>query len=288
WRRALLRRALSRRGQRSAVGAHAAHFGGHAAAATRLGDDLPFGLRANPVHQRARQPYSDPTERPADARRRPTHRSGRAGNRPGSDVGERPVMRHFPAALVAVLVTLILTEPPAHAEETMVPVLAERAQVQTGPGFGYRVVYLAGRGEVLRAAERATRGYWFRIVLPNGTFGWILGEQVVPFDIDLDASYRPPSIWRRMGDAIFSPAPLADGSVEFTFSVGVLGGDGMFLFRPALLLDPHLSIEAYIGQSLGAQIDILHYGGGFNAYLWPFSAVTPFFAIGGRRGRSAQ
>src|SRR5262249_37204473 len=196
-------------------------------------------------------------------------------------VGERPVMRHFPAALVAVLVTLILTEPPAHAEETMVRVLAEQAQVHTGPGFGYRVVYLAGRGEVLRAAERATRGYWFRIVLPNGTFGWILGEQVVPFDIDLDASYRPPSIWRRMGDAIFSPAPLADGSVEFTFSVGVLGGDGMFLFRPALLLDPHLSIEAYIGQSLGAQIDILHYGGGFNAYLWPFSAVTPFFAIGG-------
>ena len=34
------------------------------------------------------------------------------------------------------------------------------------------------------------------------------------------------------------------GDVGFTFSAGVLGGDGMFLFRPSWLLAPHVSLEA--------------------------------------------
>ncbi len=81
-------------------------------------------------------------------------------------------------ALCALLLAAALAPRTARAEDAMVRVLSEQAQVHTGPGFGYRVVYVAQRGEVLRAVERATRGYWFRIVLPDGTFGWILGDEV--------------------------------------------------------------------------------------------------------------
>jgi hypothetical protein len=184
------------------------------------------------------------------------------------------------AAVVAGLLVCALAGA-ARAEEAMVRVIGERAQVHTGPGFTYRVIYVAERGEVLRAIERATRGYWFRVVLPDGTYGWLLGEEVLPFDVDIDGKIEPPSIWRRMGDAMFAPSPLGDGVVEFTFSAGVLGGDGLFLFRPAVLLDPHIAIEGFFGETLGDQIDVLYYGAGANAYLWPGSPVTPFFALAG-------
>jgi hypothetical protein len=182
------------------------------------------------------------------------------------------------AALVALLGARL---PAARADEAMVRILSDRVAVHTGPGFGYRVVYLAERGEVLRAVERATRGYWFRVVLPDGTYGWLLGEEVLPFDVDPSARPSEPSIFRRISDAILSPSPLGDGAVLLTFSAGVIGSDGMFLFRPALLLDPHLALEAFFGETLGPQIDALYYGVGANAYLWPASPITPFFALGG-------
>jgi hypothetical protein len=179
------------------------------------------------------------------------------------------------------LVLLLAMCSVAHADDLMVRILADRAQVHTGPGFGYRTIYTAERGEVLRAVERATRGYWFRVILPDGTYGWVLGDEVFPFDVDVGAKYHEPGIFARMGDALFAPSPLGDGVVEFTFSAGILGGDGMFLFRPAILLDPHVGIEAFFGESLGNQTDVLYYGAGANAYLWPASPVTPFFALGG-------
>src|SRR5207302_2906064 len=62
-------------------------------------------------------------------------------------------------------------------------------------------------------------------VLPDGTYGWILGDEVFPFDIDLEARAEKPGFWRRLGDALLAPSPLGDGVVEFTFSAGVLGGE---------------------------------------------------------------
>ena len=58
-------------------------------------------------------------------------------------------------------------------------------------------------------------------------------------------------------------------NVTFTFSAGVLGGDGMFLFRPAVLLAPHVSLEAFVGETVGNQVDVIYTGGGFNAFLFP-------------------
>ena len=50
--------------------------------------------------------------------------------------------------------------------------------------------------------ERGTRGYWYRIVLDDGTTGWILGELVFPFEVvdggTAGQSMRP-SAWKRCG-----------------------------------------------------------------------------------------
>ena len=190
------------------------------------------------------------------------------------------------AAAAFLLVVLVATAARAE-DQALVRVVAEQAAVRTGPGFAYRVVHVANLGDVLTAVGRATNDHWFRVELPDGTYGWILGAEVFPLDVDTAAAHRGPSFWRRMSSALFSPSPLMVENVSFTFSAGILGGDGMFLFRPAVLLAPHVSLEAFVGETVGNQADVIYTGGGFNAYLFPASPVTPFVggAAGGAFGR---
>jgi hypothetical protein len=189
-------------------------------------------------------------------------------------------MRGAGAAL-AIAVVLTIAAPAAHADEALVRIVAEQAEVHTGPGFGYRVIYVAQRDEVLPAIGRATNDRWFRVQLPDGTYGWVLGDQVFPLDVDTSEAHRGPSIWKRMGDAMFSPSPLTEGAIGFTFSAGLLGGDGMFMFRPAVLLAPHVTLEGFVGEAVGDQLDVIFAGGGFNSNLFPSSPVTPFVAVAG-------
>ena len=72
------------------------------------------------------------------------------------------------AGLATLAVALAAARPArADDEEALVRVLAEQAAVHTGPGFGFRVVYVAARGEVLPAIGRATHDHWFRVRLPD-------------------------------------------------------------------------------------------------------------------------
>jgi hypothetical protein len=192
------------------------------------------------------------------------------------------------AITAASLTALVLASVTAHADDTaLVRVIAEEAQVHTGPGFGFRVVYTAKMNEVLPAIGRASHDHWFRVELPDGTYGWILGDEVFPLDVDTAAAHEGPSVWKRMGTAIFSPPPLEEENVGFTFSGGILGGDGMFMFRPSWLLAPHVSLEGSFGETVGNQVDVFYAGGGFNAFLFASSPVTPFVGVaaGGAFGR---
>jgi hypothetical protein len=182
---------------------------------------------------------------------------------------------------LALLLGLAFGSAPAAAEQgAVVRVLSEAIEVRTGPAFTYRAIHVAERGAVLRAVGRASREHWFRVVLPDGTFGWIPGDAVVPISVDPSAPAEP-SLAARVADALFSPAPLPGGQVGLSFSAGVLGGEGLILFRPSLLVAPHLALEAFVGETVGEQADVLYFGGGANLYLWPSSPVTLFFALGG-------
>jgi hypothetical protein len=191
------------------------------------------------------------------------------------------------AVVLGVLLSLSLAGR-ARAEEqgAVVRVIAEEAEVRTGPGFAFRTIYLATRGETLRADARASRDYWFHVQLPDGTYGWIVGDQVLPLDVDPNAP-GPPTWGERFVATVFSPPPLVASEVSLSFSAGLLGGEGMLLFRPALMLAPHLGLEGFVGETVGEQTDVVYYGGGANLYLWPSSPVTPFVAggVGGALGR---
>jgi hypothetical protein len=200
-------------------------------------------------------------------------------------VGSRPALAF--ALLAAVAATAVVPGAARADEEALVRVLAEEAAVHTGPGFAYRVVYVAHRDEVLPAIDRAARSQWLRVRLPDGTTGWLLGDEVFPMDVDTAEAHRGPSIWRRIGDALFSPSPLLEGQISLTWSAGLIGGDSAFLFRPAVILEPHITIEGFIGETVGNQIDVIYYGGGTNVFVFPTSPVTPFMsaAAGGASSR---
>jgi hypothetical protein len=193
---------------------------------------------------------------------------------------EHQTKRNCAGVLALLLVLGAAGVARAQDEGAVVRVIAEEAEVRTGPGFAYRAVYTATRGETLKADSRASRDYWFHVVLPDGTYGWIIGDQVLPLDVDPTAP-QPPTWGDRFAAAVFSPPPLVASDVSLSFSAGLLGGEGMLLFRPAILVAPHLGVEGFIGETVGEQTDVIYYGGGANLYLWPSWPVTMFVAVGG-------
>jgi hypothetical protein len=158
-------------------------------------------------------------------------------------------------------------------------VIVPRAIVRTGPGPAYRELYRAERDEVFPVVERNS-SYWFQIVLPDGRFGWIYGEQVLPFVVDMQEKGASRT-WRIVKEAIFAPSPIPSSAIGLTFSGGVLGGDGMFMFRPGVTLDAHFAIEGHIGEAVGSDGSLLVNGLDGVVLIYPLGPLVPFVALGG-------
>jgi hypothetical protein len=183
------------------------------------------------------------------------------------------------SSIARVGVVLLLFSGAAAASDVHLRVLVPRAEVRTGPGYSYRALYMAERGEVLRVVDR-NGDYWFRVVLPDGRFGWIYGEQAEPFEIDTETGSKASRAWAKFKAALFAPSPIPSARAGFTFSGGALGGDGMFMFRPAITLDAHFALEGHIGDAVGADGSLLVYGLGGNVIFWPIGPVVPFLSLG--------
>lgn len=181
------------------------------------------------------------------------------------------------SAIALVLVALLCA--PALAKSVPhLRVIVPRAAVRSGPAATFRELYRAERGEVMEVVDRSGT-YWFRVVLPDGRFGWVYGEQVVPFEVNLEGGSASKR-WERVKAAIFAPSPIPAASMGLTFSGGALGGDGMFMFRPAVTLHSHFAIEGHVGEAVGQDGALLVYGAGGNILLWPLGPFVPFVALG--------
>lgn len=185
----------------------------------------------------------------------------------------RPLLAAFVLALL-----FALGGTAAAKKAPQLRVIVPRAAVRSGPGFGYRELYRAERGEVMPVLDR-NGAYWFRVMTPDGRFGWIYGEQVLPFEVDLSGSGASKA-WARVKDAIFAPSPIPSSAVGFTFSGGAIGGDGMFMFRPSVTLDSHFAIEGHVGEAVGTDGSLLLYGVGGDVLIWPLGPFVPFVALG--------
>ena len=180
---------------------------------------------------------------------------------------------------VLVLLALLFATPAA--ADSFVRVIAQKAPVHTGAGADYREIYEAKRGEVFPVLERGTRDYWFKVALDDGTTGWILGDMVYPFEV---VDEGEPGVWTRMGRsirrAILGPSPVPYANVEVSFSAGVLDNEGMYLVRPAWLIDPYFAIEGFAGISPRGTKDIFLGGVGWTLRLVPGAVIGPYIGAG--------
>ena len=160
-------------------------------------------------------------------------------------------------------------------------VIAQKASVLTGPGTGYREIYVAERGQVFQVVERATKEYWFKIELDDGTTGYILGDLVFPFDV---VENEEPGVFTRMGRAIkaaiLGPSPAPYANIGLSFSAGILDREGVFLFRPSWLIDPYWALEGFGGLSPRSDKDVYLSGLAFVLRLSPGSVIGPYASIG--------
>lgn len=165
--------------------------------------------------------------------------------------------------------------------DAYVRVIAQKAPVHSGPGGSYRTVYNAERGQVFAVLERATRDFWFKVELEDGTSGWILGDVVYPFEVG-DA--EQPGVFTRMGRAIrrtlLGPSPVAYANVGLSFSAGVLDKEGVFLLRPSWLIDPYVALEGFGGLSPQGDADVFLGGLAFVLRMAPGAVIGPYATVG--------
>ena len=191
-----------------------------------------------------------------------------------------------PMLVVALVIAGLAFAPGARADgpEAFARVVVDEAEIRTGPGVSYRVVYSAHRGETLALDGRPGGGFWLRVILPDGRVAYALGDEVQPFAVspgEPDAPSRP---------GLFAPPPLtgAHGGLALVggaFHTPLDGGGtatyGYLEARPSIVLDRTISIDGFIGDALTSDGSEILYGGGGTVYLAPSWVVCPFVGIGG-------
>ncbi|MCC6875372.1 MAG: SH3 domain-containing protein [Sandaracinaceae bacterium] len=173
-------------------------------------------------------------------------------------------------------------EPAPAAEGDIAPgvfarVIVDRSEIRSGPGANFQRVHVGRRGDVFRVVARAPRGYWFRVELPDATFGWIHGDTVYNHRVS-----REQAGGGRFLPELFAPPALMHSTGELAVQFGILGFfNGFMAVRPALNVAPELELELNLAGSVADGGQILIGSGGGLINIFPDSPVVPFFTVGG-------
>jgi hypothetical protein len=154
-------------------------------------------------------------------------------------------------------------------------VVVETTALRTGPGATFQLVRVATQGETFPVHERAPRGYWLRVELPDGTLAYVPGDAVYTHEVG------PKSRAARALAKVFAPAPLLAARGEIALALGVLGDSGFMALRPVWLLAPSFGFEANLGASVGSAGRLFLGGVGAVVNLFPNWPIVPFAVAGG-------
>lgn len=161
-------------------------------------------------------------------------------------------------------------------------VVVDSADLHTGPGVSYRVIYSAHRGETFALDGRPGTGFWLRVLLEDGRVAYALGDEVQPFDVRSGEEGAPS----RPG--FLAPPPLRGSRAGFSMLGGMLSipvtGAGVRRFgyveaRASLVLHEAVSLEGFAGDGLTSDGAQILYGGGVAIYLAPSWPVCPFVGL---------
>jgi hypothetical protein len=98
--------------------------------------------------------------------------------------------------------------------------------------------------------------------------------------VDKDDPGLMTRAWRATRRALFGPSPIPYADVEISVSAGVLDREGIFLLRPAWLINRHLAIEGFVGLSPRATHNLFLGGAGFTLRVSPSAAIGPYLHAG--------
>lgn len=198
--------------------------------------------------------------------------------------------RRFSPVLVSVALAASLAPATSRAADekeaevqAFARVVVDAADLRTGPGISYRVIYTAHRGETLALDGRQGGGFWLAVLLPDGRRAFAMGEQVEPFAVTPGQDGGPS----RPG--FFAPPPLEGahggfallgGMLNIPIADGSLKQFGYVEARPQIVLDKTISLEGFIGNGLTADGAQIFYGGGATVHLFPSWVVCPFVGLG--------
>ncbi len=189
------------------------------------------------------------------------------------------------AAGLAVVAALLVPSA-AHAEDAdaFARVVVDAAEIRSGPGVSYRVIYTAQRGETLAIDGRPGSGFWLRVVLPDGRSAYALGDEMQVFAV------RPGEPEGPSRPGLFATPPLEGTHAGFAIVGGVMnipirdGSSRIFGYleaRPSIVLHRTVTLDGFLGDALTSDGAQVLYGGGATVNFAPSWAICPFLGIGG-------
>lgn len=177
-------------------------------------------------------------------------------------------------ALAAIVVLLIA--PPAQAADEppeQVQVADAFLELHTGPGRGFPVFHVAGRGERVEILLRHTD--WFKVRvnrdLHNIKEGWVSRAQ-------METTLTQAGLRKTFRDVLLDD--YLHRRVEMGMAAGRFKNEPVLKLWTAYRLSETLSVEATVGQVQGvfAGTDFWHLG--VNAEPWSDKRLSPFIGIG--------
>ena len=170
-----------------------------------------------------------------------------------------------------LVIVLLLTASMAMAEETYleVKVVEPFIELHTGPGEGYPIFYVVGRGDYVEVIKRKTD--WFKVRTVKGKTGWVIRTQ-------MEQTLTPS------GEAThFTDAGLGDFSSR-RWEVGLTGGSfnsaPVMTLYGAYALTENLAAELSASQVLGDYSSSLLLNLNLVSQPFPKWRYSPFFTLG--------
>ncbi len=182
-------------------------------------------------------------------------------------------------AALAVPNSALAADPEAFARVTV-----DAADLRTGPGVSFRVIYTAHRGETLAIDGRPGVGFWLRVLLPDGRTAYALGDEVQAYAVDTSEKGAP----RRPG--VLAPPPLSGaraglallgGAAYIPLETGGRHAYGYIEARPSVVVDKTVTVDGFVGDVLTSNGAEVIYGLSASIYFAPSWPLCPFLDLGG-------
>ena len=190
----------------------------------------------------------------------------------------------FVVFVVAMLSVVFPKTALAEEPEAFARVVVDAAEIRSGPGVSYRVIYTAHRGETLAIDGRPGTGFWLRVILPDGRSAFALGDEMQVFAVkpgEPDAPSRPVLFATPPLEGAYGGLAIVGGILAIPIQDGTTRAFGYLEGRPSIVVHRTVTLDGFVGAALtndGAQY---LYGGGATINFAPSWPICPFLGIGG-------